>query len=171
MYNHSGTSHPNIENGGLPRRNQDHPYNELRLRLATTTQIGRCAARAFFNEKSLANTKLYADYTLIILVGDRNHEIAFFIRSEVIGTINSRLANYFRICVYNSNPNSNSIMNIGKQFASTFERRTVQLYSSALHGHVNHDNRCGHYTWLEIYLSFHLTSTPFDRNVPFRPNL
>lgn len=37
------------------------------------------------------------------------------------------------------------------------------MYSNALHPFYNEEGHCGHYTFLEIFLNFHLHDNPFHR--------
>lgn len=139
-------------------------FDILYIGLATTTGKGRNAVRAFFNVRNAAKRSIYSDYTVVIPVGDRNHETAFFIRQEPFST----LEKLYRIRVYDSNVGTN-LIGISQVFASTFKRRDIMMFTNGLHGIENWDFRCAHYSWLEIFLNFDYCDNPFHRELRCRP--
>lgn len=97
--------------------------------------------------------------SLSLFTGTIEHETIGFIRRDAVNSARERRG--YQVLFYDTNPSSNVIA-ICRRFLSGL-RHNSRLYSDALHPHFNQDGRCGHLSFLEIFLSFHMHTSPFQR--------
>lgn len=101
----------------------------------------------------------------ITFAGSEEHETAgFFQRNNVRNRTEKR---HYRVHFYDSNRRSN-VIEICRRFMINLSTE-ADMYSNAIHPFVNEDGRCGHYTYLEIFLCFWGHDNPFHRQLMVRP--
>lgn len=89
--------------------------------------------------------------------------MGFFQRDPVTFAFERRM---YRVHFYDCNEGSNVIA-ICRRFLNGLQHE-ADIYSNALHPFYNECGRCGHLTFLELYLCFHQGTNPFRRRLVTR---
>lgn len=93
--------------------------------------------------------------SLSLFTGTIEHETVGFIRRDAVNYARERRG--YQVLFYDTNPISN-VIGICSRFLRGL-RHNSQLYSDALHPHFNQDGRCGHLSFLEIFLRLETLNT------------
>lgn len=94
-------------------------------------------------------------------IGSSEHEQHVYIR-RTPGDFSKKKTKPLEFLFYDSNKDQN-VLSIGQELLKFYPKITSQqCYANALHDRYNYDVKCGHYSFLEMYLNLYYGVNPFN---------